>query len=132
MSIDLAELERLAKAANCWGRWAIWPDLKEGGFVHVGNADGVIPDGETATREDAEPNPIAKCYTPEIAEFIAALDPDTVLALVERVREAEARIERIKQARANHPVCELYEGDDAVSCGWKSVVLDIDKALEEA
>ena len=47
-------------------------------------------------------------------------------------RDALARtIERIKAARSNHPVCELYEGDDAVSCGWKSAVLDIDAALNK-
>ena len=87
---SLDELEAKARAASAWGGWAIWPDLTEGGFVHVGNEGGVIPEGETATADDAEPNPIAKAYTLEIAEFIAAADPATVLSLIARVRTIEA------------------------------------------
>lgn len=92
-SIDLDKLRAKAREAGIWGPWTIWPDLKEGGFVHVGNADGVIPEGEMATAEDAEPNPIAKCYTPEIAEFVAAADPKTILALIDRAEKGESKHE---------------------------------------
>lgn len=91
MTVDLDALEALAKAADDWGGWAIWPDLTEGGFIHVGNEDGVIPEGQIATPDDAEPNLIAKAYTPEIAEFIAAADPSTILALVAKLRQERER-----------------------------------------
>lgn len=89
MTLDLNALEAVARTADCWGPWAIWRDLTDGGFVHVGNLEGIIPEGETVTPDDAEPNAIAKCYTPEIAEHIAAFDPPTVRALITRLREAE-------------------------------------------
>lgn len=92
MTLNLDDLEAAARAADYWGPWAIWRDLTDGGFVHVGNLEGVIPEGETVTPDDAEPNAIAKCYTPEIAEHIATFDPPTVLALIARLREAEAKL----------------------------------------
>lgn len=92
MTLDLDALEAAARAADRWGAWAIWRDLTDGGFVHVGNLEGIIPEGETVTPDDAEPNAIAKCYTPEIAEHIAAFDPPTVLALIAKLREAEAKM----------------------------------------
>ena len=64
-------------------------------------------------------------------EQVTAERDGLIQTITERVREAEARVERVRNARAEHPVCEMYEGDDVVSCGWKRVVLDIDKALEE-
>ena len=93
---DLDRLVMLAKAADVWGEWAIWEDLGSDGFVHVGNADGVIPEGEMATPEDAEPNPIANCYTRELAEFIAAANPKVVRALVQRLQNAEVALARAK------------------------------------
>lgn len=78
----LAELRAVAEAAFPVEDWAIWEDLTEGGFVHVGNARGVIPEGEIATSEDAEPNPVAKAYTPELGAHIATFDPPTVLSLI--------------------------------------------------
>lgn len=84
--VQLDEIEKRANAAAEWGGWAIWEDLRDGGFVHVGNLDGVIPDGQIATEEDAESNPIAQCFTREIAEHIASMDPDSTLALLAEVR----------------------------------------------
>lgn len=46
-----------------------------------------------------------------------------------RAEGLAAVVEKVRAARANHPECELYDGDDAVSCGWKSAVIDIDTAL---
>lgn len=49
--------------------------------------------------------------------------------------ETEQIIERIKQARSNHPdlpVCEKYpDPEDFVKCGWRSAIEDIDKVLAE-
>ena len=96
MTLNLDDLEAAARAADYWGPWAIWRDLTDGGFVHVGNLEGVIPEGETVTPDDAEPNAIAKCYTPEIAEHIATFDPPTVVALIAKLREAEAVIANVE------------------------------------
>ena len=44
-------------------------------------------------------------------------------------RKALSVIERIKAARADHPVCKEHPDDDLISCGWKRTVLDVDRAL---
>lgn len=89
----LAELRAVAEAAFPVEDWAIWSDLKEGGFVHVGNAQGVIPEGQFVTAEDAEPNPVAKAYTPELGAHIATFDPPTVLALIAALEAETAEVE---------------------------------------
>ena len=66
---------------DCRERWAIWPDLTEGGYVHVGNAGGVIPDG--ALSVEGEHTPVAKVYTPELAHYIAMMSPPVALALAD-------------------------------------------------
>lgn len=53
---------------------------------------------------------------------------DRIEALTDALEAATTTIAREREARRNHPVCERH-ADDGVSCGWKSVVLDIDAAL---
>lgn len=51
----------------------------------------------------------------------------------ERVEELEATLQRVRDARSNHPEvpeCDRYTDDDTIKCGWKSAVESIDKALE--
>lgn len=47
------------------------------------------------------------------------------------VHGLEELIAVIQTARSNHPECDKYEPGDPVTCGWKRVVQDIDKALED-
>lgn len=73
--LDLAELERLAKDAaldDWWSKEAL---------------------GEALTQFNGRVEEI------DAATFIAATDPSTVLALLARVREAEARIEKVVRLR---------------------------------
>lgn len=42
---------------------------------------------------------------------------------------AEDVLRRVIAARLKHPECDVH-ADDAVTCGWKRVVLDIDAALK--
>jgi len=75
----LAEVERrkaLAVAAMP-GPWAVWRDLDAQGFYAVGEASGVIPEGENWV--DGEHNPTAHVYVIEDAEFIAGHDPADAL-----------------------------------------------------
>jgi hypothetical protein len=46
--------------------------------------------------------------------------------------QAEAIIERVKVARANHPECPEHPEGDVVTCGWKRTVQEIDLALGES
>lgn len=64
------------------------------------------------------------------AEFIAAFNPETVLALLDRVETAERALQRVREALARHPECDRYEGGGPISCGWKYAVADITSALE--
>lgn len=61
------------------GPWAAWLDQDGAkhmqGRLMVGNADAVIPDGETWI-EGVDVNPVAECYTPEDRTFIAAARTD--------------------------------------------------------
>lgn len=91
-----AELRQVARGAFPQEEWATWEDLKDGGFVHVGNARGVIPDGEIATAEDAEPNPVAQVYTPELAKHIATFDPPTILALLDHITQLERERDELR------------------------------------
>lgn len=73
------------------GPWAPWLD-QDGqphmhGLLMVGNADAVIPEGETWV-EGVNVNPIAHTYTPEDRQFIAhaRTDMPDLLAEVKRLR----------------------------------------------
>lgn len=84
------------------------------------------------------------------------VESEVILALIGRIRELEAErdrwkerwqatvedattqratIQRVRDARSNHPEipeCDRYTDDDPIKCGWKSAVESIDKALEES
>lgn len=48
-----------------------------------------------------------------------------------RADKAEATIQRMRAALANHPrACEAHPEDDPISCGWKRAVLDVQTALD--
>ena len=81
------------------GPWAAWTD-QDGqphmdGLLMVGNAAGVIPDGESWVEPDEGVNPIAHCYTPEDRALIAHASDDLrwlldALAATEAERDALA------------------------------------------
>lgn len=53
------------------------------------------------------------------------------LAALEALAEAEATIERVRAALANHPrACEAHPAEDPISCGWKLAVIDVQTALD--
>lgn len=84
--LDLAELERLARGATP-GPWS-W------------HAKQTV-DGDSWAVFDSHDHALAMNTDGWVldAEFIAATGPDTVLALVARLREAEARIEKVTAER---------------------------------
>lgn len=84
--IDLDAAQALVDAAT-EGPWAIWHDLDHQGFTTVGDADGVIREGEDHT---VVCNPVAHVYVGPDAEFIAQART-LVPALIARVRDAEAK-----------------------------------------
>ncbi|MGX9349209.1 hypothetical protein [Microbacterium sp. KNMS] len=51
---------------------------------------------------------------------------DEVVAALE---QGHAILERVREARSNHPACDVHPDGDVVVCGWKRAVLDIDAAL---
>ena len=43
-----------------------------------------------------------------------------------------AALDKVRGALAGHPRCDRHGGDDPVTCGWKSAVLDVQAALDGA
>ena len=41
-------------------------------------------------------------------------------------------LDKVRGALAEHPRCDRHGGDDPVTCGWKSAVLDVQAALDGA
>jgi len=99
MTVDLDKLERLAKTATP-GPWDSWPwgvaDTDEVDTCFFGQR------GEPARAA------IGECY-PELgqgendAQYIAAVSPDVVLELIERIRELE-------QAEHHRTIMRDWEG----------------------
>ena len=69
--------------------WAIWADLTDDGFVHVGELSGVIPDGQSSI--EGEHNPVAKVYTDEQAAYIATMHPVLGLVLADALADEATR-----------------------------------------
>lgn len=86
MKLDLDALEALARAATSGPWWA--EELDENGDA-VGVLTVETPCEVLAVMSDTQ----APGDNTDNAGFIAAMSPDVVLALVERVRRAEARSE---------------------------------------
>ena len=56
---------------------------------------------------------------------------DLWLRTADALEAATTNLDRVREARGNHPKCDRHDDEDAVSCGWKSAVLNIDAALTE-
>lgn len=105
MSIGLDELEKLARAAELgpwrWGDWstlfgtledpACMRDL-ESNLTHAGPEPYVRQRGDVCERVLH----VDDRGKPGNVEYIAAASPDVVLALIERVRAAEAELARVQ------------------------------------
>jgi hypothetical protein len=109
----IAEDEAAAWAAT-EGTWHRWDDLDgQGGFITIGDANGVIPDGYVSTPDDAECNPVAKVYCEEDADHLVRWGPARVLAECAAKRRVVERYETHDRAlnRALPPVGdEAYRG----------------------
>jgi hypothetical protein len=113
----LAEIRQRAAHAT-EGPWAIWRDLDHQGFITVGDATGVIPEGAAYT--EGPSNPTAHVYIEEDAEFIAAARADVpdLLAEIERLTAEHAAFEqRLADVQAEHHerALGLNDGDDATA-----------------
>lgn len=120
--IDLDELRKLAEAATP-GPWHFHQD--DGTALDI--SEVCIPRPE----EDVDLS-IASLLEDRDGAFIAAANPATVLALLDRVERAEAATERIREAVSGHPECDRYSEDDVISCGWKSAYASVVAALDGA
>lgn len=121
MSINLDNLEYIAKKATP-GPW-------------YADGPGMPGPDDTLTISPGDSGGVLAYVQPlwDDADYIAAFNPTQTLALIDRIRELEATIQRVRDARSNHPAipeCDRYTDDDAIKCGWKSAVESIDKALE--
>ena len=55
----------------------------------------------------------------------------SLLAYTRESRDAyAAALGRVREALAGHPRCEKHAGDDPITCGWKTAVLDVQAAIE--
>src|SRR5690625_7974801 len=96
--MSLYDLRKFAEAATP-GPWAPWPD-QDGtphmnGLLMVGNADAVIPEGETWI-EGVDINPIAHVLTQEDRLFIAKINTKRVLELLDRIAQLRQQNSRIQ------------------------------------
>ena len=91
MADDLTNLEKLARAATPGGPWAA---IKASGDYLC-----------TAPPEASDSKLLARFYhsepgidTAPLARYIAALSPDVLLRLLERLRRAEGERDRLREA----------------------------------
>lgn len=94
MTLNLDDLEATARAVCVPEAWAIWHDLDHQGFKTVGDAESYAEMREAGEVDECDP--IAHVYTDDLAEHIATFDPPTVLALIAKLREAEAVIAEVR------------------------------------
>ena len=103
----LTELRRIAEAAQ---------DLSPGAW---GMDDGIDWDYRVMSGDKY----LADTGEARITAHIAAFDPPTVLALLDKV-------DAVREAVAQHPnPCELHSDDDPVSCGWKRAFAGVVRAI---
>lgn len=128
-ALNLDELEALARKATPGKRqyqpWSSYAGPK-GDYV-----ESILFDegGEELTRglPDAD------------GDLIAALDPGTVLALIERARKAEQecdalakKIEHVREVLAYEPIeCPEHPDGDPVTCGWKRDIISIRHIIDQ-
>ena len=69
-----------------------------------------------------------------LKEILASDVPLTIVtteALIARLEQAEAAVERVRESLSNHPrACEEHPENDAIKCGWKNAVIDVQNALD--
>ena len=88
---------------------------------------------ETAARtyHEAAPEAVAGSWdvsTPRIRERGLARARAALNAAAPMI--AEVALQPVRDALANHPRCEEHLDGDVISCGWKTAVLDVQRALE--
>lgn len=125
-------LKTVAKSATP-GEWEI--NYAECGSEYGEYTVYGILDVATANWADDNAPAFAYCEGMELkdATYISTFDPPAVLDLIQRIEELEATLQRVRDARSNHPEipeCDRYTDDDVIVCGWKSAVQSIDQALE--
>lgn len=101
--IDLEAIEaRAEKASSVTGGlpWCVYGDAVSA--IEQSHRDGSIIGG----------GPVAGTSREEIAEHIAGMDPDTTLALVERVRILEAKVDLAFRAGQMAERGELHVSED--------------------
>lgn len=109
------------------GPWAPWTDQDGAEHMHgllmVGNAEAVIPDGESWV-EGVDVNPIAHTYTPEDRTFIAHARTD-VPRLVEALEAVLGNADRWYREHPPHDRTDYAKG-------YALALADIDVILTAA
>lgn len=96
-TIDLDELERIAKAASePSGQWSVY----RCNYADDGQACGIIDDGSNLFCQDGSRDECHHLIPQSDAAHIAANDPTTTLALIARIRELEAERDAARTAIA--------------------------------
>lgn len=143
--LDLAALRNTAEAATT-GPWII-DELETG--EHGLFVDEDNPDYQALGCGLSQ---VAGFMEGKNARHIAAFDPPTAMALIDRVNDseaeasryrglydeaesaltaAEATIARVREALSNHPKqCDKHTEASPITCGWKRAVADVTHALD--
>jgi hypothetical protein len=101
---DVAAIRARAEAATEWAGYGRWDATNAYVWFTDTVPDPTDPTGQTPMPEQAE---VARAATTEFAEFIAAADPDTVLALCDTIDTLRA------QRAAALALCDDFMEDEA-------------------
>lgn len=97
--MELNELRKIAEAATPgpWEKHDLPVAVANSNFtIHAPNAVGV------PTWTTALPPEIASTLKAEDAEFVATFDPETVLALLSRLEQAEQAVARVREVASEY------------------------------